>query len=292
MLELHIWGFYVQAYGDDLAVLVTGADMLWIRGMAQKAINIAASLASEQELQFSSKKTEIVIFTHKRNSNLGSLSMDDPKLELSKKARLLDVTLGCNLTWKPLITRITRKATTALMQCRQIVGKTWGIKPSMVEWIYTAMIRSIMSYACVSWAGGLNKKYLNRKLTKVQRLACLMISLAFPGTPTGVLKILLNITPIEEFLLAEPVRGSYRIALSGLWHVKPVGSFGKTKSHVDVCNEVRRFLPLPQMPADRIKKTKVFERNFECQITDKKNAIRSESVLIRILSRFTPMVRN
>ena len=33
------------------------------------------------------------------------------------------------------------------------------------------------------------------------------------------------------------------------------------------------------MPAHQITKTKVFERNFECQITDKKNAIRSESVL-------------
>ena len=33
------------------------------------------------------------------------------------------------------------------------------------------------------------------------------------------------------------------------------------------------------MPGDRIKKTKVFERNFERQIMNKKNAIRSESVL-------------
>ena len=33
------------------------------------------------------------------------------------------------------------------------------------------------------------------------------------------------------------------------------------------------------MPTDRTKKTKVFERNFECQIMGKKNAIRSESVL-------------
>ena len=33
------------------------------------------------------------------------------------------------------------------------------------------------------------------------------------------------------------------------------------------------------MPADRIKKTKVVERNFDSQIMDKKNAIRSESVL-------------
>ena len=33
------------------------------------------------------------------------------------------------------------------------------------------------------------------------------------------------------------------------------------------------------MPADRIKKPKVFERNFECQVMDEKNAFRSESVL-------------
>ena len=33
------------------------------------------------------------------------------------------------------------------------------------------------------------------------------------------------------------------------------------------------------MPADGIKKTKIFERNLECQIMDKQNAIRSESVL-------------
>ena len=141
------------------------------------------------------------------------------------------------------------------------------------------MIRPIMSYACMSWAGGLNKKYLVRKLAKVQRLACLMISSAFPGTPTGALEILLIITPIEEFLLAEAVRGSYGITVSGLWHVNPIGSFGKAKSHVDVCNEARRFLSLLQMPADRTKKTKVFEKNFECQIMYKKTAIIFESVL-------------
>ena len=137
-----------------------------------------------------------------------------------------------------------------------------------------------MSNACVFWAGGLNKKYLVRKLTKVQRLACLMILSAFPGTSTGAPRnFAQHNSHLEEFLLAEAVRGSYRITVSGLWHVNPIGSFGKTKSHVDVCNEARKFLPLLQMPADRIKKTKLFERNFECQIMDKKNAIRFESVL-------------
>ena len=115
--------------------------------MAQKAINIAASCASEQELQFSSNKTEIVLFTYIWNPDLGCLSMNGSKLELSKEARLLDVTLDSKLTWKPHITRITRKATTVLLQCRQIVIVMWGIKPSMMKWIYTAMILPIMSYA-------------------------------------------------------------------------------------------------------------------------------------------------
>ena len=113
--------------------------MVWIRGIAQKAINIAANWASEQELQFGSKKTEIVLFTHKRNPDLGYLSMNGSKLELSKEARLLGVTLESKLTWKPHIARITRKAIIALMQCRKIVGKTWKIKPSMMKWIYTAL---------------------------------------------------------------------------------------------------------------------------------------------------------
>ena len=98
VLKLRSRGFYVQAYADDVAVLVLGADVLWIRGMAQKAKNIAANWASEQELQFSNKKTEIVLFTDKRNPDLGSLSMNDSKLELSKEAKLLGATLDSKLT--------------------------------------------------------------------------------------------------------------------------------------------------------------------------------------------------
>ena len=41
------------------------------------------------------------------------------------KLELLGVTLDIKLTWKSQISRITRKATSALIQCRQIVGKTW-----------------------------------------------------------------------------------------------------------------------------------------------------------------------
>ena len=91
---------------------------------------------------------------------------------------------------------------------------------------FLAMVRPIIWYACVFLAGGLNKKYLVRKLTAVQRLVYLMISSAFPGTLTGAPELLLNITPFKKFLLVEAVRRSYRIAVSGLLYVNPVRSFG------------------------------------------------------------------
>ena len=75
MLELNSRDFYVQAYNHDLAVLVTGADTFWIRGIAKNWV-------LEQELQISSKKSEIVLFTYKRNPDLGFLSKSGSKREL------------------------------------------------------------------------------------------------------------------------------------------------------------------------------------------------------------------
>ena len=279
LVDLRNRGFHVQAYANDVAILVTGTNMLWIKGRAQKALNIASNWAHSQELQFSSKKTEIVLFTNKRKPDFGTLRLNGRQLEISKEATLLGVTLDSKLTWKPHITRIARKATAALLQCRQIVGRAWGLNPTSMEWIYTAMIRPVITYACTSWVGGVNKKYLEEKLSRVQRLACFMISSAFPSTPTGALEMLLNIMPINEFILSEAVKGSYRLSRVGFWPAKTVGSTRKTKSHVDVCNEAKENLPLLSMPADLITKTKVFGKQYKCLVMERKDAVQYESAL-------------
>ena len=73
------------------------------------------------------KRLEIVLFTNKRKSDFETLRLNGRQLEISKEATLLGVTLDSKLTWKPHITRIARKATAALLQCRQIVGRAWGL---------------------------------------------------------------------------------------------------------------------------------------------------------------------
>ena len=98
----------------------------------------------------------------------------------------------------------------------------------------------ICVYDCTSWVGGVNKKYLAKKLSKVQKLARLMISSAFPSTPTEDLEMLLNIMPINEFILSEAVKGSYRLPRVSFWPAKTIGSTRKTKSHVDTCSGVAK----------------------------------------------------
>ena len=43
LVDLRNSGFCVQAYADDVAISVTGTNMLWIKGRAQKTLNIASN---------------------------------------------------------------------------------------------------------------------------------------------------------------------------------------------------------------------------------------------------------
>ena len=105
-----------------------------------------------------------------------------------------------------------------------------------------------------------------------------MISSAFPSTPTGALEMLLNIMPINEFIMSEAVKGSYRISREKFWPAKTIGSIRKTKSHVDVCNEANKNLPLLSMPAD-LTKTKVLGKQYKCLVMERKDAMQYENAL-------------
>ena len=49
LVDLRNRGFHVQAYADDVAILVTGTNMLWIERRAQKALNIASNLSWNED---------------------------------------------------------------------------------------------------------------------------------------------------------------------------------------------------------------------------------------------------
>ena len=98
-----------------------------------------------------------------------------------------------------------------------------------MKWIYTSMMRPIMSYACMSWAGGL--KQVSSEETCKSAKTCLPNDfISFSWHPYWCSGNTVNMTPMEEFLLAGAVRWTYRITVSGSGMSTALVPLGKRKT--------------------------------------------------------------
>jgi hypothetical protein len=73
------------------------------------------------------------------------------EIELKKEVKYLRVILDSKLNWNSHVETRLKKATIVLWQCRKAIGRSWGLKPKVVYWIYTAIVRPILSYAYIIW---------------------------------------------------------------------------------------------------------------------------------------------
>ncbi|CAL4077635.1 unnamed protein product, partial [Meganyctiphanes norvegica] len=199
------------------------------------------------------------------------------KLKCVQQVKYLGVILDSKMSWRPHCQDRVRKATIALMQCRRAIGKSWGLKPRQALWIFTAIIRPILAYAAVIWINATNSRTLVAMLQKVQRLACITITSAFPSTPTAALETLLQIPPIDVFLKGEAYMATYRLERGDMWTTRRyVGGRGrKFKSHVDMNNEGKIKIPILNMPKDSCTPFLQFGRKFSVKI-GKRNEIQTE----------------
>ena len=136
---------YLQAFADDLVTLAEGSDtgVIWQR--TQKTINTIEKWCDTKGLNISALKTKIVMFTWNRNWTMRPISVGGNTITLSKTVKLLGVTLDNKLNYNTHIDNVTQKATAALMQCKRAVGPMWGLSPKTCKWIYTTVVRPILS---------------------------------------------------------------------------------------------------------------------------------------------------
>jgi hypothetical protein len=114
------------------------------------------------------------------------------EIGFSEEVKYLGVKVDSKLLFHKHVQEKPAKATAVLVQASRLVGKTWGASPKMVRWIYTAMVRPILSYGALIWVRALHNRTCMAKLRKVQRLACMMITAAYPGSPTAALETLVG----------------------------------------------------------------------------------------------------
>ena len=267
-----------EGYADDVNLLVRGIDIDTIFDIAQQCLNRIREWGLKTGLSFSPAKTEAILFTWKRKWSIKSpLKLGDTEIKMCHQVKYLGVILDSKLSWRPHCEDRARKATVALMQCRRAIGKSWGLKPRQALWIYTAIIRPILAYAAVVWINATNSSTLVAVLQKVQRLACITITSAFPSTPTAALEVLLQLPPIDVFLRGEAFMATYRLERGCMWtRRRYVGSRGsRLRSHVDMNNEGKVNIPILNMPKDSCTPYLQFGKSFSVRIGER-SEIQSE----------------
>lgn len=204
-------GFEVIGFADDVVILVRGKFEEIITERMQYALNFTFEWCKNEGLNINPKKTVVVPFTRKRKILLKTLTLDGSALEFSKNVKYLGIILDAKLNWNLHLDQAVQKATTALWVSRKTFGMKWGLKPKMISWIYSAIIRPRLTYAALVWWPKTKQKTAQKKLEKLQRLICISITGAMRSTPTNALNAALHLLPLYQYVQMEAGKSALRL---------------------------------------------------------------------------------
>ena len=128
-----------------------------------------------------------------------------------EEVKYLGVILDSKLNWNQHLQKIIRKAQTTSAVVRSICGEKWSLRPNMVHWLYTRVIRPSIFHGALVWWSKVMQKTTKIQLGRIQRMACLAITGAMKSTPTAAMEVLLNLTLLDLLILAEARMALYRL---------------------------------------------------------------------------------
>ncbi len=276
--SLGIHSSFIQAFADDLVILIRGICKHTIRDLAQQHLDNINRWCRSKGLKLSGVKTTAVLFTNKRDNLLDRpLMVDGTTIHPVPSTVYLGVTLDSKLSWGPHIMNKCDSAAGNLHACKRAVGKTWGISPSGIKWIYNQVILPSVMYSSVVWHHSVEQKlYLKQRLDTIQRHAALQITRGLKSTPTANLEIMAGLQPISLKAQETAIKSALRLKLNGNWNSNyQYGPKGGSKSHAYSVDSSLKKIPLYSTSLqDNITSALVLDRRFSTRIDDRLTALR------------------
>ena len=259
LVKLNDSGLYTQGYADDICILIEGMFIPVICELMQRAVDITKDWCLHRELSVNPRKSTVVLFTNKKNiKELISPNLNGEQIPVAKEVKYLGVILDSKLLWKRHLTIKCQKAIAVLWQCRRIVSSKWGLSPKSTRWLYTSVIRPMLTYASAIWWPRTFVGSAVAELNHVQRLACLAITGTVRTAPTSALEVMLDLLPLDIYIRKEAKLTTLRLLSEGRWKRQP------DSKHSDILDVVE--VKFSSMPEDRIRKIHIFQQLFSTSI--------------------------
>ena len=158
------------------------------------------SWAARHGMVFSPEKYEILHFSRRRSDNLQlKLRLGNVILKPKEEVRVLGVYLDAKLHWHKHQRIILQKAQKALSSLSRTSYSTWGFPVHTSHLVYTAILRSLLSYAVGIWFNPLRKSSNISSLVSFQNRCLRLIGGAFKATPSFLLESELFLLPLDLY---------------------------------------------------------------------------------------------
>lgn len=169
LTHLQSSGFEVVGFADDVVIIVRGKYDHIIKSRMQISSDLTSRWTEREGLKINPSKTTIVCFTRRRTVSITNLQLEGLTLELSPTVKDLGVTLDSKLNWNAHSEQVINKGLSAMWISKITFGNRWGLKPRMIYWIYSTIVRPRITYASLVWWPKINEKSAQQKLEKLQR---------------------------------------------------------------------------------------------------------------------------
>ena len=164
----------------------------------QRALTAAGEWCNGKGLNLNANKNTILPFTKKMSALIMEpIFLNATEIQIASEKKILGVIFDRKLLWKPHLDAIIKKATISLMICRRLAGKSWGCSPNHIRWMFTMMVKPIITYVVRVWSKRVRQKTTQSSLSKVQRLACLITKGAMCTCPTVAMEAVLDFAPLH-----------------------------------------------------------------------------------------------
>ena len=160
-------GCHIQAFADDVLLIVTGKDATTVQDAANRALSIINQWGSSVKLTFSPGKTKAVAFTHQAARTI--ISMSSVQIPFENSFKLLGVTIDSKLNFVPHVRIVLGKASIIFKNLCKFVRPTWGVHAENVRTIYKQVIKPIITYAAEIWGQVVQLDYIKRELRWTSR---------------------------------------------------------------------------------------------------------------------------
>ena len=142
-------GIVGNGYADDCGALIGGTHPSNMVEKMQSMLERLVNWGGTCGLRFNPQKTVAVMFTRSTREFHRLVRMEGQLLPYSDEVVYLGVTMDRELKWHPHILNKIRKAKSLLMKMSSITYSYWGPRPKLMRWMYTGIVRPMMSYAAM-----------------------------------------------------------------------------------------------------------------------------------------------